>query len=71
MAMYGFLKTSGPDATSLDRLRDIIVPPLPWWQPTVGWLVLAAAVLVVLISGNLLLIQRHRMNLYRRQAPEF
>lgn len=57
------------DATSLDRLHDIVVPPeVPWWPPAPGWYVIlgltAAAILALLVRQWL----RWHANAYRRTA---
>lgn len=55
------------DPGSLNRLHDIvIIPPAPWWPPTLGWLV-QGLLLAIIIS--LLLTwwtARWRQNWYRR-----
>jgi Domain of unknown function (DUF4381) len=57
------------DATSLDRLHDIVTPPLiPWWPPAPGWYVLAATLLVVVLGLVLCFWLRWRANAYRREA---
>ena len=36
------------DATSLERLHDIVVPPpVPWWPPAPGWWVIGTLALVL------------------------
>lgn len=63
------LPATGPDAASLDRLHDIIVPPpVPWWPPATGWIVLAIGVFVIAMIGTLWLTMRWHGNRYRRQA---
>jgi hypothetical protein len=57
------------DATSLDRLHDIITPaPIPWWPPAPGWYwvlgLVVLALLWVLIKGFV----RRQRNRYRREA---
>jgi hypothetical protein len=57
------------DPTSLDRLRDVILPaPIPWWPPAPGWL-LVGALLVLLFCWWLICAIRHwQSNCYRREA---
>lgn len=57
------------DPTSLERLHDVVVPPpVPWWPPTPGWVIvlaaLALAVLALLLKG----FMRWQANRYRREA---
>ena len=57
------------NATSLDRLHDIIVPgPVPWWPPAPGWfwvMAFASIVAVVVLFKGFI---RWQHNLYRREA---
>jgi hypothetical protein len=53
----------------LSELHDIALPtPVSWVPQTVGWYVLAAALLVAAAWWVVRAIQRHRANLYRREA---
>ncbi|WP_417749626.1 DUF4381 domain-containing protein [Rosistilla oblonga] len=57
------------DATSLDRLHDIVVPPeVPWWPPAPGWY----AVMILVAAGVLAIAYRAwrhwQANRYRRAA---
>lgn len=57
------------DATSLDRLHDILLaPPVPWWPPAPGWYWVLGLILVVLIAASIkgLIFWQH--NRYRREA---
>lgn len=58
-----------PDATSLDRLHDLIPPPaVPWWPPAPAWywvLGCCAVALVVVIARA---IRHRRRDAYRREA---
>lgn len=57
------------DATSLDRLHDIIVPgPVPWWPPAPGWYWVIAFVGVVLLATLIKGFIRWQHNRYRREA---
>ncbi|ADJ27812.1 DUF4381 domain-containing protein [Nitrosococcus watsonii] len=57
------------NATSLDRLHDIVVPPqVAWWPPAPGWygvLAIVAGVVIALLIWQWL---RWRANAYRRTA---
>lgn len=55
------MSTSGP------LLRDIHVPPVPWWPPAIGWWLLAALVLIVIATG-VLFFTRRRSHLRPRRA---
>lgn len=58
-----------PDPTSLDRLHDILAPPpAPWWPPAVGWLWLAALMLVLCVVAAWRLLIQWQRNRYRREA---
>ncbi|HET9836556.1 MAG TPA: DUF4381 domain-containing protein [Rhodanobacteraceae bacterium] len=48
------MNASGP------TLRDIHVPPVSWWPPAIGWWLLAAFVLVVIVVGVLLALHWRR-----------
>jgi len=57
------------DATSLDRLHDIIAPgPVPWWPPTPGWYWMIAFVIIVLLTVLIKGFIRWQHNRYRREA---
>lgn len=57
------------DATSLERLHDIVVPaPVPWWPPAPGWLWLLGLVLVLTLVALLAWLVRWQKNRYRREA---
>jgi hypothetical protein len=57
------------DATSLDRLHDIVVPPAtPWWPPAPGWYWVMGAVAVLMIVLALRLLLWWQQNRYRREA---
>jgi hypothetical protein len=57
------------NATSLDRLHDIVVPaPAPWWPPAPGWYwVLGFVFLLILVLAVRGFI-RWQHNRYRREA---
>lgn len=53
----------------LANLADIHLPdPVSVWPPAIGWWILAALVLAILIAVPLWLIRRHRKRAYRREA---
>jgi hypothetical protein len=57
------------DPTSLDRLHDIVLPSAtPWWPPAPGWLLLLAAVALLVLVAVLRLIIHRQQNCYRREA---
>ncbi len=56
------------DPGSLDRLHDIIAPPVPWWPPALGWFVLSALLLVLLTTVAWQAAAAWRRNRYRREA---
>lgn len=57
------------DPTSLDRLHDLVTPgAAPWWPPTLGWLLLIAALAVFLMIALLKAVVRWQANRYRREA---
>lgn len=56
-------------ATSLDRLHDLVLPPvLPWWPPAPGWYVVIALALVAAVWMALRSWKRWQSNAYRREA---
>ena len=57
------------DATSLDRLHDIIVaPPVPWWPPASGWYWVLGLMVVMLLATLITGLMRWQHNRYRREA---
>jgi hypothetical protein len=57
------------DATSLDRLHDILVPnQVPWWPPAPGWYWVMALVIVILLTVMIKGLIRWQHNRYRREA---
>ena len=57
------------DATSLDRLHDIVVPSLaPWWPPAPGWYWILGLVLVLVLILVLRFFLIWQQNRYRREA---
>jgi hypothetical protein len=57
------------DATSLNRLHDIIVPtPVPWWPPAPGWYWVMAFAFIVLLALLFAGFIRWQRNRYRREA---
>jgi len=57
------------DATSLERLHDLALPPEPaWWPLAPGWYVLLAFALVFALALLHRTWQRWRANGYRRAA---
>jgi hypothetical protein len=57
------------DATSLERLHDLAVPPpVPWWPPAPGWYVVLAIVALAAIVWVVRRWFRWRANAYRRAA---
>jgi hypothetical protein len=58
-----------PDPTSLDRLHDVIVPPpVPWWPPAPGWLVIGFLLVLVLVCWFIRGVRHWQSNCYRREA---
>jgi uncharacterized protein DUF4381 len=58
-----------PDSSSLDRLHDIVVPPLaPWWPPAPGWYWVLGIVLVLTFALLFRLTLWWQHNRYRRDA---
>ena len=57
------------DATSLERLHDITVPPaVPWWPLAPGWYVVSAAVLAILAYLAHRAWKNWQSQAYRRRA---
>jgi hypothetical protein len=57
------------DATSLDRLHDLVLPPLlPWWPRAPGWYVLLALLSLAVVWISWRYWKRWRANAYRREA---
>jgi len=55
-------------ANPLDQLKDIHLPEaVGFWPPALGWWLLAAVFVVILLTG-ILLYKRHQKNAYRRSA---
>lgn len=53
----------------LEQLRDIHVPAeLGWWPPAIGWWVLALIMGFIIYKLARHLIQRQRLNYYKKQA---
>jgi hypothetical protein len=57
------------DATNLDRLHDLALPPeVAWWPLAPGWYVIIAAVLIFLLILSHRTWKTWRANAYRRAA---
>lgn len=57
------------DPADLSNLRDIVLPPpVPYWPPAPGWLILGAALLACLLTLAARLAAAWRRNAYRRAA---
>ena len=57
------------DATSLDRLHDIIMPaPAPWWPLAPGWYWVLGLLVVMLLAALITGLIRWQHNRYRREA---
>jgi hypothetical protein len=57
------------DLTSLDRLHEVIVPPpVPWWPPGPGWIVLGVALTLGLVWWLIRMVRAWQSNCYRREA---
>jgi Domain of unknown function (DUF4381) len=57
------------DPTSLENLFDIVVPPpVPWWPPAPGWVVVGGVLLVLGCWSAWLAWRRWRAATYRRAA---
>jgi Domain of unknown function (DUF4381) len=58
-----------PDATSLDRLHDIVqAPDVPWWPPAPGWFWLAGGLIILLVLIGVYALLRWQKNCYRREG---
>lgn len=54
---------------ALSRLHDIVLPaPVDMTPQTIGWTVLGALLIVLLVWGTIQAIRRYRRNRYRREA---
>jgi hypothetical protein len=59
------------DPTSLVRLHDVIVPPpVPWWPPAPGWVVIGLLLILALGYWIIRAIRHWQSNCYRREALE-
>lgn len=57
------------NSTSLDRLHDLVVPPpVPWWPPSPGWVILLALAAGILLGWLVKTFVRWQANRYRREA---
>jgi hypothetical protein len=61
------------DPASLDRLHDLVVPPpVPWWPPTTGWVIvlvaLGLAVGLAVVAMLLKALMKWQADRYRREA---
>jgi hypothetical protein len=57
------------DPSSLEHLHDLIMPvPVPWWPPAPGWLVVGAALVMILGWRLIRAIRYWQSNTYRREA---
>jgi len=57
------------DATSLDRLNDLVVPPaVPWWPLAPGWYVVLVLLALATAWLSWRLWQRYKRQAYRREA---
>lgn len=57
------------DATSLDRLHDIVEPaPIPWWPPAPGWYVVSAVIALTIAWLAVRWWSSWKANAYRRTA---
>jgi hypothetical protein len=55
--------------TNLDRLHDLVLPPVvPWWPPAPGWYVVIALALAAAAWAIRGAWKRWRSNAYRREA---
>jgi hypothetical protein len=57
------------DPASLERLHDLVLPPpVPWWPPTLGWVIVLTALVLVVLALLLKAIIAWQANRYRREA---
>ena len=57
------------DPGSLENLHDLVMPvPVPWWPPAPGWVIVSAALIMVLGWWLIHAIRHWRSNSYRREA---
>ena len=57
------------DLGSLENLHDLVMPvPVPWWPPTPGWIIVSAALIMVLGWWLIRVIRHWQSNSYRREA---
>jgi hypothetical protein len=57
------------DPVSLDNLHDLVMPvPVPWWPPAPGWVIVSAALVMVLAWWLIRAIRHWQKNSYRREA---
>jgi len=58
-----------PDPTSLDRLHDLVAPPLtPWWPPAPGWYWLLGTIAALVFIGLARILLHWLHNRYRHEA---
>ncbi|QDT02645.1 hypothetical protein K227x_10230 [Rubripirellula lacrimiformis] len=59
------------NATNLDRLHDIVVPPdASWWPPAPGWYLVFAVILVAVMAATYRSWVAWQANAYRRAAKQ-
>jgi Domain of unknown function (DUF4381) len=57
------------DPGSLENLHDLVMPvPVPWWPPPLGWVVVSAALIMLLGWWLIRAIRHWQSNSYRREA---
>jgi Domain of unknown function (DUF4381) len=57
------------DLGSLENLHDLVMPvPVPWWPPAPGWIIVSAALIMVLGWWLIRAIRHWQSNSYRREA---
>ena len=57
------------DATSLENLHDIVLPPnVSWWPPSPAWFFLFALLMGLFVWKAYRVAQHWRANAYRREA---
>jgi uncharacterized protein DUF4381 len=63
------MSPTAADPTSLENLFDIVAPPpVPWWPPAPGWLVVGGVLLVLAFWGAWRAWRRWLAAAYRRAA---